>query len=329
MKRRGFTLIELLVVIAIIAILAAILFPVFAQAKRAAKGAADLANVKELGLAIIMYSGDNDDYYPTTGHLSTDNVPRTWMTEIAPYCKNMGIFQSPLDTIPSVSQVATWMVGQSWAPAPTSLGVGVSYAANSYFHINGTYLYGGNCDCPSKSGGATNGACVLGGLVNPDVNGCPNDAKDGWYTNGNPAINWIMPWTKNATVVTQPAATVLLADKFNADILKWQTASQGGAGHGGWCGNFSNGWWPGFLGVLGNQVADTSYDWCSPGELPNGAISPTATAYPDTANGAVSLTVGTKANFGWADGHAKSMTPSQTNIDPAGQPASNMWDADR
>jgi len=50
MKARAFTLIELLVVIAIIAILAAILFPVFAQAKAAAKKSSDLSNHKQLAL---------------------------------------------------------------------------------------------------------------------------------------------------------------------------------------------------------------------------------------------------------------------------------------
>src|SRR5947207_2696505 len=59
--RRGFTLIELLVVIAIIAILAAILFPVFAQAKRAAKKTVCLNTVKEVPLAQLMYATDNDD----------------------------------------------------------------------------------------------------------------------------------------------------------------------------------------------------------------------------------------------------------------------------
>ncbi len=59
--RRAFTLIELLVVIAIIAILAAILFPVFAQAKKAAKKTSCLSNVKQLNLASLMYSGDSDD----------------------------------------------------------------------------------------------------------------------------------------------------------------------------------------------------------------------------------------------------------------------------
>lgn len=63
MRVRAFTLIELLVVIAIIAILAAILFPVFAQAKVAAKKAADLSNVKQIAVGSAMYATDNDDQF--------------------------------------------------------------------------------------------------------------------------------------------------------------------------------------------------------------------------------------------------------------------------
>lgn len=62
-RRLGFTLIELLVVIAIIAILAAILFPVFAQAKVAAKKTVAVSNVKQTVLALKMYANDNDDMY--------------------------------------------------------------------------------------------------------------------------------------------------------------------------------------------------------------------------------------------------------------------------
>jgi prepilin-type N-terminal cleavage/methylation domain-containing protein/prepilin-type processing-associated H-X9-DG protein len=58
---RGFTLIELLVVIAIIAILAAILFPVFAQAKAAAKKTVCLSNTKQIGLGTLLYANDYDD----------------------------------------------------------------------------------------------------------------------------------------------------------------------------------------------------------------------------------------------------------------------------
>ncbi len=61
MANRAFTLIELLVVIAIIAILAAILFPVFAQAKSAAKKASNTSNLKQIGLASLLYVADYDD----------------------------------------------------------------------------------------------------------------------------------------------------------------------------------------------------------------------------------------------------------------------------
>lgn len=66
MRRRAFTLIELLVVIAIIAILAAILFPVFAQAKEAAKKTQTLSNFKQVGVGLQIYTTDYDDNFPLT-----------------------------------------------------------------------------------------------------------------------------------------------------------------------------------------------------------------------------------------------------------------------
>lgn len=74
--KRAFTLIELLVVIAIIAILAAILFPVFAQAKEAAKKTVTLSNAKQMGTAFNIYAGDNDDQFPSSYGISqtTGNV---------------------------------------------------------------------------------------------------------------------------------------------------------------------------------------------------------------------------------------------------------------
>jgi prepilin-type N-terminal cleavage/methylation domain-containing protein len=66
-RSRGFTLIELLVVIAIIAILAAILFPVFAQARDAARKATCQSNLKQFAVAFAMYAADYDGCYPNPG----------------------------------------------------------------------------------------------------------------------------------------------------------------------------------------------------------------------------------------------------------------------
>jgi prepilin-type N-terminal cleavage/methylation domain-containing protein/prepilin-type processing-associated H-X9-DG protein len=109
LNRKAFTLIELLVVIAIIAILAAILFPVFAQAKVAAKNASSLSNVKQTSLAELMYSNDYDDmvimacWIPTVGN----GAWYTWGRQIQPYMKNVNIMYSPLG---GPHAVTSWMV---------------------------------------------------------------------------------------------------------------------------------------------------------------------------------------------------------------------------
>lgn len=93
-SKKGFTLIELLVVIAIIAILAAILFPVFAKAREKARQASCLSNMKQLGLAVKMYSMDNDDtIMPITASGYTNF--NTIFYGLQPYIKNTNIFGCP------------------------------------------------------------------------------------------------------------------------------------------------------------------------------------------------------------------------------------------
>jgi prepilin-type N-terminal cleavage/methylation domain-containing protein len=122
LSSNAFTLIELLVVIAIIAILAAILFPVFAQAKEAAKKTQTLSNTKQLATGIAIYITDSDDTYPmafsrrangsfryatvhptpagsvASGWDDPTFVAQTqcqWANAIQPYIKNWDLYRGP------------------------------------------------------------------------------------------------------------------------------------------------------------------------------------------------------------------------------------------
>lgn len=118
MRRKAFTLIELLVVIAIIAILAAILFPVFAQAKEAAKKTQTLSNCKQYGTAVNLYADSADDLMPLAMYISTAGTH----------------FYNTLIPIP-----AGWFTGGNWATPNAIAGSNVMWG-NSMFQ----YVKSGN-----------------------------------------------------------------------------------------------------------------------------------------------------------------------------------------
>lgn len=96
-KSKAFTLIELLIVIAIIAILAAILFPVFAAAREKARQTACLSNLKQVGLATLMYAQDWDETYVHTewGGDIDDTHEYYWGDMLQPYLKNWQMLLCP------------------------------------------------------------------------------------------------------------------------------------------------------------------------------------------------------------------------------------------
>jgi prepilin-type N-terminal cleavage/methylation domain-containing protein/prepilin-type processing-associated H-X9-DG protein len=136
-RNHAFTLIELLIVIAIIAILAAILFPVFARAKVSAFRTVDLSNVKQVGLANLIYTSDYDGMFMAFPYADTFSSPSYgfrqkgpfWTDRLMAYVKSGEIF-----TVSSNRDRAYYPRGY-WLPGAGSAGetvakYRVTYAVN-------------------------------------------------------------------------------------------------------------------------------------------------------------------------------------------------------
>ena len=181
-NKKGFTLIELLVVIAIIAILAAILFPVFAKARDKGRQSACLSNIKQIGMASMMYCEDYDETYPYYYYtasmawpfgvmLPPQSGPNTydggpWTYPLAPYIKNTGIWYcatSPRDPGDHSKDTATGV-------SPTNYGINSMVVMPDYWISIGK--------TPPRGGPVT-----LGSVVDPTKTFLWEDWGQG-YSNG-------------------------------------------------------------------------------------------------------------------------------------------------
>jgi prepilin-type N-terminal cleavage/methylation domain-containing protein len=136
-KRSAFTLIELLVVIAIIAILAAILFPVFAQAKLAAKKTVALSNAKQIALGNLIYMGDSDDalikeYFGFPSDCTNGWGGTTfynWRYALQPYLKSKGLLSDPTNPFQASPQYDQFAYGTG--VTANNISLPANYAVNN------------------------------------------------------------------------------------------------------------------------------------------------------------------------------------------------------
>jgi prepilin-type N-terminal cleavage/methylation domain-containing protein len=186
-RNKAFTLIELLVVIAIIAILAAILFPVFAQAKEAAKKSQTLNNTKQLAIATMIYITDNDDIFPssmsrrasgtyrwgtvhpvpvgviTSGGWNATDINNQnehyWANAIRGYVKNGDIYRGPTQTPIGI--------GDTLDPSITPYNMGMTY--NGQLTVWNATAVDNPSLVPLMWSGVGNTSLIARGSSNPNI----------------------------------------------------------------------------------------------------------------------------------------------------------------
>lgn len=125
MKRRAFTLIELLVVIAVVALLAALAIPAIGGVQERSRSVTCSNRMRELGMAILLFTQDNQGRFPRSSHSAAANREPGWAASIAPY---LGA--------PSAEANAAWVNREFRCPGNTNDAPNAySYAMNVFFEL--------------------------------------------------------------------------------------------------------------------------------------------------------------------------------------------------
>jgi len=157
MKQRGFTLIELLVVMVIIALLVGLLLPALARAKEEARKTQCRSNLRQIGLAITMYGGDNGGYFPCTYGAAVfekydgdgrDDLNYPWYNFASTAPREIGgafyvMYGTSMNSV-CAPKAWTWLCSPAKPGGPTGLGL---LWAGGYLTSKGAQIF----YCPSNN----------------------------------------------------------------------------------------------------------------------------------------------------------------------------------